>query len=95
LARVTFRAFDTRARRGKRRYAPLWGIVGRRTSGGFLSTAFVVLILACVALLAVASAVTLVPFARFGRRRGMVFMVCLAGIWALATLVIVLIRRAL
>ena len=62
------------------------------TSASFLSTASVVVILAGVALLAVASAVTLVPFAGFGRRRGMAFLVCLAGIWAVAVLIIVLIR---
>ncbi len=65
------------------------------TSDGFLSMASVVVILAVVALLAVASAVTLVPFDRSERRRGTVFMVCLAGIWALAILVIVLIKRTI
>jgi hypothetical protein len=58
------------------------------TSDGFLSMAYVVMILAGVALLAVFSAVTLVPFDRSRGRRGMVFMVCLAGIWAVAVLVI-------
>jgi hypothetical protein len=65
------------------------------TSDGLLSTASVVSILALVALLAVASAVTLVPFKRFEGRRGLVFMVCLAGIWALAVLVIWLIERTI
>lgn len=65
------------------------------TSGGFPPTAYVVVILVSVALLAVASAATLVPLKRSTRRRGMVFLVCLAGIWAVAVLVIALIRRTM
>jgi hypothetical protein len=65
------------------------------TSDGFLWTASVVSILALGALLAVASAVTLVPFERLEGHRGMVFMVCLAGIWALAVLLIWLIERTI
>jgi hypothetical protein len=64
-------------------------------SGNFLSTAYVVVLLAGVALLAVASAVTLVPFTRFERRRGLAFLVCLGGIWAVAVLVITLIGRTI
>ena len=62
------------------------------TSDDFLSIAPVVVILAVVALLAVASAVTLVPFDRVEGRRGMAFLVCLSGIWILALLVIALMR---
>jgi hypothetical protein len=65
-------------------------------SGSFLSTAYVVVLLAGVALLAVASAITLVPFTRFERRRrGLAFLVCLGGIWAVALLVITLIGRTI
>jgi hypothetical protein len=63
------------------------------TSHSFLATASVVVLLAGVALLAVASAVTVAPFDRFEGRRGMMFLVCLASIWAVAVLVIWLIRR--
>ena len=63
------------------------------TSYDFLSTAYVVVLLTGVALLAVASAVTLVPFDRFDRPRGKVFMGCLLGIWAVAVLVIWLVKR--
>jgi hypothetical protein len=62
---------------------------------GSLSTASVVVLLAGVALLAVASAATLVPFARFERRRGLVFLVSLVCIWAVAVLIIVLIGRTI
>jgi hypothetical protein len=65
------------------------------THHGSLSTASVVVILVAVALLAVASAVTLVPFHRFERRRGMVLMVCVVGIWAVAVLGIWLIERTI
>ena len=65
------------------------------TSDGFLSIASVVVILAGVALLAVVSAVTLAPFDSFERGRGMKFLVCLASIWAVAVLVIWLIRRTI
>ena len=64
------------------------GIVPLMTSDGFLSIVYVVMLLAGVALLAVVSAVTLVPFDRSRGRRGIVFMVCMAGIWAVAVLVI-------
>jgi hypothetical protein len=63
------------------------------TSYDFLTTAYVVMLLAGVALLAVVSAVTLVPFDRSRGHRGMVFMVCLAGIWAVAVLVIARLSR--
>jgi hypothetical protein len=62
------------------------------TSHSFLSTASVVVILAGVALLAVVSAVTVAPFDRFERGRGIKFLVCLASIWVVAVLVIWLIR---
>jgi hypothetical protein len=65
------------------------------TSGGFLSTASVVVILALVALLAVASAVVLAPFERLDRRRVVVFMVWLAAVWAFALLAIALLRRTI
>jgi len=72
------------------------GIVARMTDGGFLSTASVVLILACIALLAMLSALTLAPLGRHGRRRYVVaFAVCLARIWAVAVLGIALIRRSI
>jgi hypothetical protein len=63
------------------------------TSYDFPTTAYVVMLLAGVALLAVVSAVTLVPFDRSRGHRGMVFMVCLAGIWAVAVLVIARLSR--
>jgi uncharacterized membrane protein YwaF len=63
------------------------------TSYDFPTTAYVVMILTGVALLAVVSAVTLVPFDRSRGRRGMVFMVCMAGIWAVAVLVIARLSR--
>jgi hypothetical protein len=65
------------------------------TSSGFLSTASVVSLLVAVALLAVGSALTLAPFDKFDRPRAMRFLVCLAGIWAGADLVIWLIRRTI
>ena len=65
------------------------------TNSPFLSTASVVVILAAVALLAVASAVTLGQFDRFERRRSTMFLVSLAGIWAVALLVIALIRHTI
>ena len=71
------------------------GIVPPMTSDGFLSIVYVVMLLAGVALLAVVSAVTLVPFDRSRGRRGLVFMVCLAGIWAVAVLVIARLNRIL
>jgi hypothetical protein len=71
------------------------GIVARMTNGGFLSTASVVTILACVGLLAVLSALTLAPPERRGRRYVVAFMVSLAAIWAVASLVITLIRRTI
>lgn len=63
------------------------------TSHDFLSTASVVVLLTSVALLAVASAVTLAPLDRFDRPRGKVFMGCLVGIWAVGVLVIWLVKR--
>jgi hypothetical protein len=68
-------------------------IVPPMTSHDFLSTAFVVVLLTGVALLAVASAVTLAPFDRFDRHRGKVFLGCMVGIWAVAVLVIWLVER--
>jgi MFS-type transporter involved in bile tolerance (Atg22 family) len=69
----------------------------RMTDGGFLSTATVVVIVACIALLAMLSALTLAPLdSRLGRRRYVVaFAVCLAAIWAVAVLGIALIRRSI
>jgi hypothetical protein len=61
----------------------------------FLSAAYVVMLLAGVALLAVASALTVAPFDKFDRPRGLMFMVCLGGIWAVAVLVIWLIKRTI
>jgi hypothetical protein len=63
------------------------------TGHDFLSTTSVVVLLASVALLAVVSAVTAAPLGRFDRPRGRMFLVCLAGIWAVAVLVIWLIKR--
>jgi hypothetical protein len=63
------------------------------TSHDFLSTAFVVVLLTGVALLAVASAVTLAPFDTFDRHQGKVFLGCMVGIWAVAVLVIWLVER--
>ena len=66
------------------------------TNGGFLSTASVVAIMACVALLAVLSSLTLAPPQRRERRRYVVaFMVSLAAIWAVAVLVITMIRDSI
>jgi hypothetical protein len=69
------------------------GIVSPMSSHDFLSEASVVMLLSGVALLAVASAVTLAPFNKLSRSRGIMFMVCLTGIWAVAVLVIWLIKR--
>jgi hypothetical protein len=63
------------------------------TSHDFLSTAFVVVLLTGVLLLAVASAVTLAPLDRFDRHQGKVFLGCLVGIWAVAVLIIWLVKR--
>jgi hypothetical protein len=65
------------------------------TSSYEFSAAYVVMILAGVALLAVAGAVMVAPFDKFDRPRGMVFLVCMGGIWAVAVLVIWLIERAI
>ena len=65
------------------------------TSSYDFSAAYVVMILAGVALLAVAGAVTVAPFDKFDRPRGMVFLVCMGGIWAVAVLSIWLIERAI
>jgi hypothetical protein len=65
------------------------------TTHDFLSAAYVVMILAGAALLAVASAVTVAPFNKFDRPRGMVLMVCMVGIWAVAVLGIWLIKRTI
>ncbi len=69
----------------------------RMASGGFLSTATVVVILACIALLAILSALRLAPLGRrLGRRRHVVgFAVWQAAIWAVAVLGIALIRRSI
>jgi len=66
-------------------------------SGGFLSTATVVVILACIALLAILSALRLAPpDRRLGARRHVVaFLGCLAAIWAVAVFGIALIRGSL
>ncbi len=67
------------------------------TSGGFLSTEAVVVMLACIALLAILGALTLAPLdRRLGRRRYVVgFAVWLAAIWAVAVFVIALISRSI
>jgi hypothetical protein len=66
------------------------------TNGGYLSPeSMVVAILACVAVLALLSALTLAPPQRRGRRNVVWFMVGLAAIWVVAVLVITLIRRTL
>jgi hypothetical protein len=64
------------------------------TSGVFLSTASVAAIMAGVALLALLSALTLVPFGRYERRYIVAFWVCLVAIWVGAVFIMVLIRRA-
>jgi hypothetical protein len=64
------------------------------TSSGLLATASVVAILSGVALAAVLSAPILAPLTRFGRRAA-AFAVCLVVIWALAALLITLIRRTI
>ena len=71
------------------------GIVPPMTSFHFLSTATVVVILISVALLAGASAAALAPIGRFERGRSMMFMFCQASIWAVAVLVIWLIKRTI
>ncbi len=58
----------------------------------FLSTASVAAILAGVAVLAVLTTFTLGTLGRSGRRSTVAFLVCLAGIWAGAVCVIVLIK---
>jgi hypothetical protein len=65
------------------------------TSSYDFSAAYVVMILAGVALLAVASALTVAPFDKFDRPRGMLFLVCTVVIWAVALLVIWLIKRTI
>ena len=67
----------------------------RMTSGGFLSVASVVVTLACVAVLAVTSALALAPLDGSARSRGVEFAVCLIAAWALAILVVALIRRTI
>jgi len=57
------------------------------TSSYDFSAAYVVMILA--------GAVTVAPFDKFDRPRGMVFLVCMGGIWAVAVLSIWLIERAI
>ena len=70
------------------------GYSGPMTSGGFLSTASVVAILVCVALLAVASALAMAPWDRRpAGRRGIAFAACLSGVWVLAVLAIALVMR--
>ena len=63
------------------------------TNYDYLSTAFVVVLLTGVVLLAGASAVTLAPLDRFDRHQGKVFLGCLVGIWAVAVLIIWLVKR--
>ena len=65
------------------------------TSSGLLATASVVAILSGVALAVVLIAPILAPLARFGRRRAAAFAVSLVVIWALAALLITLIRRTI
>jgi len=66
------------------------------TSGGFLSVASVVVILACVAVLAVLSALALAPLdGPAHRRRFVAFTVFLVGAWALAVLLVALTRRTI
>ena len=69
--------------------------MARMTNGVFLSTASVVAIMACVALLAVLSSLTLAPPQRRERRYVVAFMVSLAAIWAVAVFVITMIRRTI
>jgi hypothetical protein len=69
--------------------------MARMTNGGFLSTATVVVILACIALLAILSALTLAPLDRLGGHDVVAFAVCLTAIWAVAVLGIALIRRSI
>jgi hypothetical protein len=57
------------------------------TSSYDFSAAYVVMILA--------GAVTVAPFDKFDRPRGLVFLVCMVVIWAVALLVIWLIKRAI
>ena len=59
------------------------------------SAAYVVMLLAGVALLAGASAVTVAPFNKFDRPRSLVLMVCMVVIWAVALLVIWLLKRTI
>ena len=61
----------------------------------FLSIASVAAILASVALLVVLSALTLVPFNRFGRHFTVAFLVCLLAIWAGAAFTIYLIKHTI
>jgi hypothetical protein len=56
-------------------------------------SAYVVVLLVGIALLAGVSAVTLAPFGRIERHRGKALMVCLASIWAVAVLLIWLVKR--
>ena len=53
------------------------------------------MILACVAVLVVVSALTLAPLEGHARGRGAAFAFCLVAIWALAILVVALIRHAI
>jgi hypothetical protein len=80
-----------------RKTEPLGYSGPRMTSGSFLSTASVVTILACVALLTVVSTLALAPLEeRLGRRRySVAFACCLVGIWGLAVLAVTLIRRTI
>ena len=61
----------------------------------FLSIASVAAILASVALLVVLSALTLVPFNRFGRHFTVAFLGCLLAIWAGAAFTIYLIKHTI
>jgi len=71
-------------------------MVARMTSGGFLSTEALVVVLARIAPLAILGAPTLAPpDRRLGRRRQVVaFLGCLAGTWAVALFGIALIGAA-
>jgi hypothetical protein len=71
------------------------GYSGPDDQRGFFSIASVVVIVACVALLAVVSALALAPLDRLGRRYVVAFVCCPVAIWALAVLAIALIRRTI
>jgi hypothetical protein len=70
-------------------------VVARMRSEGFLATETVVVVLACAALLAMVSALVLMPLDRLRRRHAVTFAGCLVAIWAIVDLVVPLIRGAL